>query len=113
MVAGSPHGWSNVTRFTALTVAKLSALERRVGRGGAASLGRALCNLERRRLQEGFGALRQHSNRATYALARGQVEDMLHKLQGLVDGFYVDVDDAVDIIVHSTLNDAESPSYRK
>merc|ERR1712060_513396 len=104
----NPQGWSNVTRFTALTMAKLSALERRSERNSAMALGRAVRKVEQRQLREAFAVLHRYATLDSFVSARGHAEDMLQRLHSLVDSFDLECDHLVDNIVQSTLDEDDS-----
>merc|ERR1719419_1851015 len=103
VLLNNPYGWANVTRFTTLTMAKLSNLERRAHCSSATALGRALSRIEKRHLREGFMIMHQHSTLDTFVNARGHAEDMLQRLHSLVDTFEDEVDHLVENIVQGTL----------
>ncbi len=105
VLLNNPGGWSNVSRFAAIALDRLASLERRVEVGGAVALCRVLEKVERRCLDDAMLALRRRSSLDTFMHARGQAEDMLHRLHSLVHSFDVEVDHLVENIVQSTLQD--------
>eukprot|EP00448_Togula_jolla_P000171 CAMPEP_0170610514 /NCGR_PEP_ID=MMETSP0224-20130122/22701_1 /TAXON_ID=285029 /ORGANISM="Togula jolla, Strain CCCM 725" /LENGTH=135 /DNA_ID=CAMNT_0010935897 /DNA_START=45 /DNA_END=452 /DNA_ORIENTATION=- len=112
VLLNNPHGWNNVTRFATLSLAKLAVLERRVERGSASALGRALSKVESRHLREGFMSLYQNSSLDTFVAARNHAEDMLQRLHSLVDTFDLEVDHLVEDIVQSTLKEEATSGAR-
>merc|ERR1719221_1931010 len=111
VLLNNPHGWANVTRFTALTMAKLSTLQKTCQHNGATSLERTLAKIEQRRLLESFTALHRNSNIYTFVNARGHAEQMMQRLHNIVDGFDLEVDDLVENIIQGTMED-EIPAER-
>eukprot|EP00929_Paragymnodinium_shiwhaense_P015439 TRINITY_DN123523_c0_g1_i1.p1 TRINITY_DN123523_c0_g1~~TRINITY_DN123523_c0_g1_i1.p1 ORF type:complete len:277 (-),score=34.51 TRINITY_DN123523_c0_g1_i1:220-1002(-) len=108
VLLSNPQGWSNLTRFTTLTLAKLSAMERRVERSGALGLARALEKVQRRRTREAFASLHRHSSVDTFIHARANAEEMLRRLQSMVENFDMESDHFVEDIVQSMMEEEKA-----
>merc|ERR1719162_843389 len=105
VLLNNPSGWSNVTRFATLTVAKLSMLEKRVERGSAAGLARAFNKIQRRQMREAFGNLHRNTSLDNFVHARAHAEEMLQRLHSMVDNFDLEVDHLVEDIVQGVLEE--------
>jgi hypothetical protein len=87
----SDAGVKNVARLTTLTLQRLLAARQKLHATGAQKVLRATEHAQTRSKQTAFERFAQNASHSKFAETKGQAEDMIFRLQEMVDQFDHDI----------------------